>query len=358
MPQFAVPVNLGLNTSIDATLLAPGFLRLASGWVYSPDDPDRLHKMWGNTVAEASLPTTTDPKGIQFTQFKRTNAAIFYAADGRLFWADAAESIGAWTEVLDQQGTPAAFDWGSGNYFKALTDGRNRWIMWTGDATERPLVIDEDRNARFLGMKSPGIMDYPTSGTESSALLTSVAVPINPDSNALPGSVVGTTKTITAFTDPELAYDDNLSTYALASDNDDTLIYAVNYEFADAGQTNDHVLIVIMEGVYGVNTSSRPGFGAFTRPLEPDGEPGVTFSVPSVSNTGSGQGTATVRVSEDNGSTFTIHYVGSVKGIVGNPIQIELTDSINWTDIIVQITFEYTGGIYNAGLRIVELFAQ
>ena len=154
MPPVDLPVDKGENTIMDSKRLPPGFLELLDGWVYMPGDPDQLHKIPGRSQS-ALMPTgvtTANAKGIVHLQYDNGTNVIVILGNSLLHEASAGDTLGAWSTVQDPDGTD--FD-ANGSYLRAVADGANRWIVWTGAEDERALIRDEDGNWRRLGMLQP-----------------------------------------------------------------------------------------------------------------------------------------------------------------------------------------------------------
>ncbi len=158
MPPLDLPVDKGENTVMDSKRLPPGFLELLDGWVYMPDDPDQLHKIPGRSEA-ATMPagvTADNVKGLVHLQFNNAANKVVLLGNSKLYEADDGDTLGAWAEVQDGNG--AAFSM-EGDYLRAVADGANRWVLWSGTNAgddERALIRDEDGGWRRLGMQAAG----------------------------------------------------------------------------------------------------------------------------------------------------------------------------------------------------------
>lgn len=215
-----VPYRLdnGLNTSGDPLRLPPGYLERCEGAIYMPDDPDRLHKHPGRSSV-GTLPaaaTTANTKGFVHLQYDEADDKFILYANSQLYEITAATSgilAGNWTSVQDQ-GTPTAYA-RSGSFLKAIPDGDNGWIMWTGADEERPIIREEGGHAWFLGLAKPV--------APTLSAITSTPTVVRPTGRAAAaGSVTagGSSLTVTQDWDqPTNAYDDDQDTRMFAAFN-------------------------------------------------------------------------------------------------------------------------------------------
>jgi hypothetical protein len=204
MPPKDLTIDKGENTIMDSKRLPEGFLELIDGWIFMPDDPDQLHKIPGRSEA-ATLPagvTNDNAKGIVHLQFDNSANVVVLLGNDKLYEATAGDTLGAWAVVQDSAGT----DFGvTGDFLKAVADGANRWILWSGAEDERALIRDEDGNWRLLGMLQPGQPSLTTTPVTGGPAPT-----INqPDTEELaPPGVYEIGVTDQRFSDEALAYDD------------------------------------------------------------------------------------------------------------------------------------------------------
>jgi hypothetical protein len=151
MEDLTLEATKGVNTVDAETRLPAGHIVKAENWVLTKDDRSSIHKMPGRTLA-GSAPAAS-AKGIVHLQHDGTADQLVVLASSKLHEADAATTLGSWTEAKDQE-TPTALAV-TGDYLKALPDTRNGAILWSGAADERPLVRSEDGVYRYLSMKKP-----------------------------------------------------------------------------------------------------------------------------------------------------------------------------------------------------------
>jgi hypothetical protein len=354
MSKLQISFEKGNNDVDQETNLDAGFMKASKGVFYFPDGRRKFQKIPGNVLAGAlpSGASDSNTNGIEFAKFKTTGDYVFAATQNKLSYAlISGSTIGAWTDVEDKQAVPVDFPF-TGSAPKAIVDGRNRYIFWSGNSGERPLVINEDGAARFLGMRPPSTLAYPTPGDATSALLTNPASQAIPDSESTPGTLTWSTRTIEGFTDPTLSFDQNDATWAYYETKDDTKIGATQLEFTDGGSTSGHVLYVDLAGIFYASVV-RP------RSLPSKVEQMLDGYWEPEDNT-AGNGLIRILVSEDNGTSYVQKWSGTTYNTRnGIRVSIPLTDSTLWTDVIVQVTFEYTStGTYKAGVNLIEVFAQ
>jgi hypothetical protein len=195
MGKFALTWEKGRNTVDAETSLPNGFLAVCTGFMYLPDSL-LLHKIPGvyaahdlpsgatnaNTAGLMAVKMRSHSYMLAATQSKISSAAFVtegstQEADDATglpqpqFFTDAVDGFDTWVDLQDRQGTPVDFPFG-GQFLKAIPDGRNRWIAWSGSESERALVLDEDMNARMLSMRQPNALIWPTPGDSASGLIT------------------------------------------------------------------------------------------------------------------------------------------------------------------------------------------
>lgn len=244
MADFTIPMENGVNRSDDELRLSLGFVRVAEGASYQPDDKDRLYKIGGRTIAATlTSPQSTTPYGIRQFQFDTQSNQIVLLANSQLYRQTAATTLGAWTSVNDLAGSPAPF-LRSGIFLKAVPDGLNRWVTWTGAQNERPLIHDEDGNVRFLSLKWP---ERPTLTS-----LTTIPTAVRPTSTLTPTSITVdgvTTAPSGGFSTPTNAYDNDFTTQATAT-RTSAGVTATTFSFASTTYTSQTLYVHL-------NTSSQ-----------------------------------------------------------------------------------------------------
>ncbi len=343
MARLPLSLDKGRKTSGSQLRLPPGFLARVENAIYEPDDPDRLHKIPGRTTALSLVgDQQTTPRGLQLLQYPNGDDQLLLLANNQLYEQDAGTSLGAWTSVNDLAGSPAPFA-RTGTYLKTVADSLKRTIVWTGSASERSLVRDEDGNWRFLGLKKPlGITVAET---------TSTPTIIRPDAAADPDSSTVVQGTVDSnFVTPANAFDGDLTTPAQGT-LEAAGIVASDFTFTDGGSTSSHRLYVkigtsstLIENPDADPTIHRGGAGVGGAGGQNPSEPLIANVFVNISTTGPT-------------GTFTTVYVGAVPvGVV--TIQTDLTDSILWTNVVVQVVFQYVSGTIQATCLPYEIFAQ
>jgi hypothetical protein len=277
MAEYREAFSNGVDRSNDELRLGEGFARVIEGAIYMPDDPDRIYKMPGRTLAATlSSPQSITPYGLRHIQFDTQPSQLLLLANAQLYRQTAATTLSSWTSVNDLQASPVAFP-RSGTFLKTLPDGLNRWVSWTG-GSERPLIHDEEGHVRFLSLNKPGTptlatitppgsppaVIFPTSTAAASYPLTA-SMDINGAGAHVDGNRSGTGWFSTAN-----AYDGNLTTFATGISYEQSSLVAEtqNWSFSAGGTTNGHGLVVSMR-VYGSHgycvVGMKSGAGDFTR---------------------------------------------------------------------------------------------
>jgi hypothetical protein len=310
--DFVLPLDKGVNTALDQKRLPAGFMRECAGAIYIPDDPDRLHKIPDRSTA-GTLPgaaTAANTKGLQHLEYENGDNQLLLFANGKLYKTDAAVSLTAFSSI--QNAVPADFAL-TGDFLKVIPSGRNEWIAFTG-ANERPVIIDEDGNARYISMKKPS---QPTL-----AAVSGVATEYRPNSSAADGANA-------QFDTPANAYDSSDTTAASKAVSSAQTVGNV-WDFAATGvaSTSGHTLYVKL--------------GASSLPPDSQWEPGGSGGSAGTSEAVTAR--LEVAVSEDNGSNFTTFYTQLIP--TGTVIaSIALTNGLNLDNVVkVRARFVYSSG--------------
>lgn len=332
MPEqtATLPFSLGKNSAVDGLRPPPGWLKEFSGWHYKPDDPDRPHKWPGRTLA-AALPgaaTALNTKGIAHLQFDNGSNKVVVAANSRFYEATDGLTLGAFTTAKDA--AAADFVRTGGTFLKAISDGKNRSIVWDGAPNTRPLVRDEDGTWRLLSMKK-------ASPVASASVIGAFPTEFRPDRSAT------ATGALTGFNNPANAYDLSQTTSAslpIAATGTRGTMW--DFTAAPGGAPADTTGLLLQ---LRVGTSSLP--------------PDVDFDP-----TGGGAGGTTealnaslrVRVSENNGGAWTTVFQKAVP--VGTvTIQYALGATI-WTDLQVEVVLIYSGGTAQVIPNVYEIWVS
>lgn len=198
MGKFAITWEKGRNTVDAETSLPNGFLTTCTGFIYLPDS-FLLHKIPGaaevhdlpsgatnaNTVGLAAIKLRSHSYLLAATDGKLSSAAFGFEDPDSTDSASPIDNFDDWVDLQDQQSTAADFPF-TGRFFKAIPDGRNRWVAWSGSESERALVLDEDMTARMLSLRKPDTLVWPTPGSSSTGLVTNpagITVTFRPDEN-------------------------------------------------------------------------------------------------------------------------------------------------------------------------------
>lgn len=326
MANIALRIDNGLNTSGDPLRLGPGFLRVCEGAIYMPDDPDRPHKHPGRTEAGVlpAAATTANTKGLAFLQYENADDKFVLLANSQFYQVTAATSgilAGDWADVADAQSTPVAFP-RTGSYLKAIPDGDNGWIMWTG-ASERAIIREQGGHSWFLGLKRPlpltvsKITIAPTDTVPDSSSSITTEFSFN-------GNNITPTKT---WQNPSNAFDTDIDTFALANlvDIDPaTTLYATElYEFTDAGTIPANFFLFVTFDTI----SSTPAQGLAELTFQVSYNNGSTFT--------------TVHTFTKPVSSFTQHNIPNLKQVAVIP----LTSGGTWVDFQIRVVGSSSGAI-------------
>ena len=191
------------NYGGDDTRIPAGFVLKTINAILHPDDYERPWKIPGRTTAAAfpSGVTSANAKGLAYCRFPNNDLDKVLLLGANAIYAALADTVtlGPWTSLKDQQATPAVFT-RTGSFLKTLPTGDQRYILFTGAASERPLILDEDGNIRYLSLNPPAAPTLtPITGTFGTVLHpigSAICVPT-------PTSLI----TTGTFLQPQWAYD-------------------------------------------------------------------------------------------------------------------------------------------------------
>ena len=177
MPTLVLPLDKGINTREEPSQLEPGWLWNCRGWIYEPDDAAHLWKLPGRTAWGTITPAAAYIRGLEYLQYDYpVNAStdtvrdriVAWDEDGQLWEAAGSYEAGAAAKALTKSqmaGSDLTFP---GQAPKAVHDGANKWIMFTGGRGEsRPIVRSVDGVYRPLGLTVPA--SAPTLEAETTA---------------------------------------------------------------------------------------------------------------------------------------------------------------------------------------------
>lgn len=185
-------LNQGLNTAADRSFLAPGELQNATGAFYRPGDTVRLWKILGRTSYGDAYAATSAAQGIAYFAFDTagTDRIVVLNADGELH----ASVVSATDSATGSFSTlTTGLDTGSG--VLSWAHFNDRWFLC--NSLNVPLAFDSDGSLRRMGMEDP----------ETNPICT-------PGDGTYTDRVTTATWTGSEWSDPELAYDLDLATFA------------------------------------------------------------------------------------------------------------------------------------------------
>lgn len=335
----------GLNTASPETQLGADFLRRAEHLYFSPTVNDQPVVAPGRSPLTTSLPVGVDAsniRGLQYLQYDAGASVMVLYANGRLYEAAVGSTgltLGAWTEVKDLQAVPV-FIPRTGPFLKALPIGDDRWVLFTGIASERPLLRDRDGNWRYMGLKKPTAMAYPTPGSMASALLgtTSVASTVRPNSNSTPGTTQFGVPT-SGFDNPNYAQDGLTTTQATKRRTTAGLV-ATDWALTGATTTSNTILSVKL------GSSSLP----------PDGS-GEGLGGGGESTPESLSAYMYVQVSVNGGGAFTSSWSGLIP-VSARTVQVAIPNGVAYNQIVVRVMGRYISGTASVDFQVEDIWIQ
>lgn len=329
MPDVVFPISNGIDTASDETQLKQGFSRLIKGGVYRPDDPDCLYPLPPRTAA--GLVHATNPVGLDHIVFSGGASYLLSVANGRFYEALAAQAALTWSTAKDAAGADYTT---TGTHFEAIYDGTDRWLAFTGGASERPLVRDADGNWYRLGMFAP-------------------AAPTLNAINGSSGTVRSPQSSSGAFSNGANAYDkltnptgwqDTAASVERSTAGSDTH----TWDFTGAGAGNPsagYTLYVRLQ------TISLP-------PVDTgDGGTGSTYTPGQQNQTEPFVATLTVECSEDTGANYTLLFSQSVP-VTLSTISFPFATALSFDQIRVRATLTYTSGTRKVTVQVIEIWAD
>jgi hypothetical protein len=325
MPTLPIPFNMGRNTAKDRADLDPGELQTATGIYYKPGDPRRAHKIGGRSEF-ADTSSAVKVKGVALAQFDDGTDKVL-ALSGTVLYSATAGATGTFSSLKTGLSSNAT------NLSAAHFE--DRWYIADGyDAVQ---AYDNDSGSlaiRDAGMKAPAT---PITATVASGTGTKV----NFDASA----------SVTGFTDAANGYDGSDSTYAyatLSAAGSSTLIY--RYANAVATTTSSHTLYLRyrIAGAFTESTDSTATGGGGGVGVGGGSAAGwnVTFKVEVSENYTAGTPTWTTKKNE----TLTAAMPSPAN------FQVALTDSVDYNDIAVRVTFTYNSGTSQAQCQLSQAY--
>jgi hypothetical protein len=328
MPPLTLSASKGRRSSGAQIALPPDTLSRCVDAIYVPEDPEWPHKHPGRTSAGA-LPsgfTAANTYDIAHAGFSTTDK-VLVLGNSKIVRATGGATLGAFADLEDLDSADFAR---TGTYLRAIPDGWRRAVLFTGAASERPLVLDEDNNVRFLSLKKPS----DTGTLAATATTPTIARPDSPEGTPATCSE----GTVTAnFSNTANARDGDASTYASGYLTAPGII-ASDWEFTDAGNTPSAQKL----NVRFATSSLPPG------DVELPADRRTTESVSAY---------VVVQISVDNGAAFTTVFNNNVP-VGDTTIQFDVGSGVAWASIIVRVIFRYVSGTIKAGALVYDIWSQ
>lgn len=321
-----------------------GFVTFMQNWIYDPDDRDRVFKIFGRTSAGAfpSAATAANTKGFDYLQYDNNINKLVVCANASLYTQTivpnggtvAPALSGGWTQITDKAASPAAFP-RNGNFLKVLPSGDNRYICFTGYDGERPLIRDEDGDWHYLGMNKPDAVTL--AAVSSAAQITRASgTPTNPTTSDFGTVDAG------GFANTANAYDGDATTYAskglFLTQGGAIRRAGTIWKFAAASTTSGAQKLFVTLAISGLPPGNE-NIGGFEGGTEP-----------AVAN-------VYVQVSINGGSTWTTIFTGS-SPLSNTTVSYDVASGVTWTNIWVQVIFEYVTGTSASVAYVYDIWAQ
>jgi hypothetical protein len=328
MPEFVISPFMGIDNAHDDLRMPEGYFRIIRGAYLRPDDPDRIWKAPGRTLA-GTFPGALSVAGMDFLQQDSGDTFALWV-NGKVYSAPAGIlGVDTWTPASDRTDPdPIPFPQ-VGTMPKAIHDGTGRWILWSGDPSEVPLLREVDGSFRTIGVDKPG-------------KLTGITTIDTPGTDIIPDAVAAVA-TYDTWDNPTNSYDSDTNTAATKLYETVPSSFGVSgvWSFTDGGTIPVGSTIQVV-----IATSSLPPWG-----VDPPGGGGDANDQDPLDTA------MLVELSEDAGATwipiFTKHSPIARQTVTGN-----LTFGLNWTDIQIRITGEYISGIGRIEFQVYEVYAS
>jgi hypothetical protein len=222
----------------------------------------------------------------------------------------------------------------SGSRLQSIPDGLKRQIVWSGAASERPLVRDEDGNWRYLSMYSPG--------RPALTAITATPTPLRPNVSYETPTTCSEGTVTANFSNAGNARDNDTGTYASKTISS-TGIVCTGWQFDTSVLTADHVLNILLA------TSSMP----IGDPWDID----WPSETPSGSPSEAVDARLVVDVSTDDGTTFNTIFTATVP-VSAQQVQTTLKANQDMANVIVRVILNYRSGTVQVAPAVYEIWAQ
>lgn len=331
-------------SSQDDTRLGEGFVVFMQNWVYDADDRDRIFKIQGRTSSGA-LPgaaTAGTTWGFDHFQYDNDNSKIvmltnfsFYEQAILQTGSNPPTLSGGWTQIKDKQAVQVAFP-RNGTFFKTIPSGDNRYIAFSGDEDERPLIRDEDGDWHFVGLNKPIAPDL-AAVTLAAVITRATGTPANPLTSDFGSVDYGGFGQLS----PNRAADGDLATYCLKVLNTypgtNPKRGGTDFKFSGGAIGAAQKLFIVL-GISG---------------LPPEGSAGGDFG-------GGEEACVTnlyIQVSTNGGGAWTTVYIGHGP-LSKTTVQTDVAAGTTFSNLWVRVIFEYVGGTLSSQAYIYEIYCQ
>jgi hypothetical protein len=265
-------LNQGLNTAQDRSYLGPGELQVATGAYYRPGDTVRLWKILGRTSYGDAYAATSAGQGLALIAFDdgTTDRLVVYNAAGEFH-----SSVIAAGDPTAGSFSTLTTGFSTGTTVLSWAHFDDVWFLC--NSKDRPIVINSDGTVRKMGMLDP----------DRDPIVTATG-------GTYTGRVTTATWTGSEWSQPALAYDTDLDTYAYSWMRETDVLddtHTIVWSAAAASTASDRVLIASW------SLKGRPILRYGDAPYPP---------VPGGSGSGNEFMVQTIfHKSEDGGSTWT-----------------------------------------------------
>ena len=322
MPTTLIDFSQGRVTARDRADLGPGELQVATGIYYKPGDPRRAHKIggrseFGDTTSAAKI------KGVALAQFDDGTDKVL-ALSGTTLYSATAGATGTFSSLATGLSSSATH--------LSAAHYEDRWYIANG--YDKVKAYDNDGGS--LAVRNAGMAAPTTPLVVATSGVTGTKVNFDDSDNS-------------GFTNPDNGWSGSDSTFAYATHSaagSSTVTYT--YDNAVATTTSGHTLYVRYRvvGAFTDSADGSAGGGSIGVGGTTDAGWNVTLKVEVTENATAGTPTwATVK---EETLTAAMPAIGV--------IQEALTDSVDYNNVGVKITFTYNSGTSQAQCQIFQAY--